>query len=208
MNDIKELIASIKISIAKMSERIATDVGKYVMVNDTYVQVEEGKGLNGSSLLVRCPIASCKAICFASVDEAYLNGEYYFKDGAGQPIQLQAILAIEFLSEEITKATEMLDFISKILCTLPDLDEKVSEYKETEYIPKEGAEPEKCILISCDKGSFRIVPIYYDLYRVKQVVVQTRIDDRWVFVATHACLIESITTKKIAYDLICKSVGT
>lgn len=109
----EELIKVTEDSISTMTQRLGDDRGKYVMANDTYVQTEECKGLAGTNLIVRCPNASCKAVCFSSEEEAYRSGDYFLKDGAGRPILLKPLSAEEFFSEEIANAKEMVALIKE-----------------------------------------------------------------------------------------------
>lgn len=105
---------SISHSIALLEQRKIEDKGKYVMVNDDYIQVERDKGLNFTNVNVRCDVTSCKVACYANADEAYRSADYYLKNGAGVPILLHPMKAENFFAEEIKKAHELIEFIGRL----------------------------------------------------------------------------------------------
>lgn len=200
----EELISIIEDAIDTLSKRIVADHGKYVMANSLYVQVEDCKGIDDSNIVVRCATSSCKAVCFDTREEARRSGNYYMKNCAGQPILLVPTRAEVFFSEEISKAIEMLDFIKEItkssIVGYPD----VSNFEKTHYSPDDDCKTEKCIIIDCDKGRFRIIPIYFNLDGEEQIELQRQWYDNWVYVSTHAHVIDDVT-EKLAYDIICQS---
>lgn len=109
--EIKELIENIKIAIAILDKRMTEEEGKYVMVNDKYIQVDEGKGLNGTNVNIRCAVSSSKVVCFNDETEAFRSADYYLKNGAGEPILLKPMKADSFFSEEVKNAQELIAFI-------------------------------------------------------------------------------------------------
>lgn len=112
--DTTELVSNMKEVIASLQILLINDSEKIVMANDNYVQVEEGKGLNGFNILVRCPQSACKARCFDSVEDAIRQGDYYLKDGAGRPILLRPMLASELYENEIRGAREVIELVTRM----------------------------------------------------------------------------------------------
>lgn len=113
--DTEEFIAGLERSIAKLEKRKKEDFGRYVMVNDDYVQVEEGKGLNGTNVFVRSAPSSCRVVSFGDINEAIRSADYYLKNGAGKPILLHPEEAEKFFSAEIKKAKELVKFVQREL---------------------------------------------------------------------------------------------
>lgn len=200
--EIEKLKQITKNAIAILSEKIVADHGKYVMANSTYIQVADGKGLNGTNIAVRCATSTGRAVCFDTREEAYRSGDYYLKNGAGQPILLVPTRAEIAFADEISKATEMLDFIDRQSTAG---NPNIKSFEKTEYLPEEGSATEPCFIIETDNGRFRIIPIYCNLDGEQQVELQKQWYDSWIFVSTHAHVIDDIT-EQLAYEIICKSV--
>lgn len=112
--DTIEFVSKLNEAISSLQMHLINESEKIVMANDIYVQVEEGKGLNGFNILVRCPQSAVKARLFDSVEEAIRNGEYYLKDGADRPILLHPMLASELYEDEIRIARETISLISRM----------------------------------------------------------------------------------------------
>lgn len=111
--DTEEFIAGLERSIAKLEERKKEDSGKYVMINEDYIQVEEGKGLNGTNVFVRGASSSCRVVSFGDINEAIRSADYYLKNGAGKPILLHPEEAEKFFSDEIKKAHDLKKYVER-----------------------------------------------------------------------------------------------
>lgn len=109
----KYIIAKLEQVVAVLKKRLIADEGKYVMANGNYIQTKEREGINFTNLLVRCPSCACRVVCFKTEDEARRSADYYLKDGANRPIQLQPMKAQELFSIEIDSAVRMIDAISR-----------------------------------------------------------------------------------------------
>ncbi len=85
------------------------------MVNDDYVRVEEGKGLNGTNVFVRSAPSSCRVVSFGDINDAIRSTDYYLKNGAGKPILLHPEETEKFFSAEIKKAQDLIKFVQREL---------------------------------------------------------------------------------------------
>ena len=112
---VQELIEAVEQAIATMSVRIVADKDRYVMVNETYVQVADGEGLKGTNITVRSATASAQAVAFDSYHEAYNSGDYYLLDGAGRPILVKPTKADKFFAEEIAAAVQFVSDTKALL---------------------------------------------------------------------------------------------
>lgn len=109
----EELVDGIKGFISIMAKRSADDKGKYVMANDEYIQVEEGKGLNETNVDVRCSACVCRIVCFDTETQARRSADYHLINGAGERILLYPMKAEDFFAMEIDRAEDLLQTLTE-----------------------------------------------------------------------------------------------
>lgn len=109
----EELVEGIKGFISTMEKRSNDDKGKYVMVNDDYMQVEEGKGLNETNVNVRCSACACGIACFDTEAQARRSADYHLIDGAGRKILLRPMKAEDFFAMEIDRAEDLVQTLTE-----------------------------------------------------------------------------------------------
>lgn len=109
----EEIVAGIKGFISIMEKRCIDGRGKYVMANDDYIQVDEGKGLNGTNVTVRCSACACGVVCIDNEIQARRSADYHLIDGAGHPILLRPMKAEKFFADEITRARGLVEALTQ-----------------------------------------------------------------------------------------------
>lgn len=109
----EEIVEGIKGFIAIMEKRSKDDKGKYVMANDDYIQVDEGKGLNGTNVNVRCSACACRIACFDNENQAVRSADYHLINEAGHRILLRPMKAEDFFANEIERAEDLVQALTE-----------------------------------------------------------------------------------------------